>query len=55
MTHLTSKVKVLSLKPGDLSSVPGTHRVEGENLSLPASCPLTSTMHTTEHVLPQNK
>lgn len=55
MTQFISKVKVLSFKPGDLSSVPGTRIVEGENQFLPASCPLTSIMYTIEHDLPQNK
>jgi hypothetical protein len=44
-------IKVLSVNPDKLSSIPGTHLAESENVT-PTSCPLTLTYmlwHTQTH------
>ena len=48
---MAQQVKVLAVKPDDLSSIPGTHMV-GE--PIPTGCPLTATcipwnMHICKH------
>lgn len=40
---LPQQVRALVAKPDSLSSIPGTHMVEGESQLLSANCPLTST------------
>lgn len=47
-------VKVLQAKPGDLSLIPKSHMVEGENQPLqvvlrPSSCALVCMTHTHAH------